>query len=152
MLFGLIADTHGYTDPKALEAFQGADRILHAGDVGSPDVLTELETVAPVTAVLGNMDWGLDLPEREIIETPWGKILLQHKDPWEERRDSAEKGRRSVPSIIVHGHTHRRRQEWRDGVLFINPGAAGLRHIRDVRSVALLELGEEGPKSRFVLL
>lgn len=120
---GVISDTHGYLPPRALRVFQGVDVILHAGDIGSQDILQALGKVAPVLAVRGNMDggaWANVLAEKESIHVGDALIHLIH-DLWRLRLNADVNGCLAV----VNGHTHRPSVETRHGVLYVNPGSAG---------------------------
>jgi len=124
---GVISDTHGLVRPEALQALRGCSHILHAGDVGRPEVLTALSQVAPVTAVRGNNDkgaWAEALPHTEVLEVESTFIYLLH--------DVADLDLDPVAatfSVVVSGHSHRPRAEVRDGVLYLNPGSAGPRRF-----------------------
>ena len=124
---GVISDTHGLLRSEALAALQGSDYIIHAGDIGDPDILIQLEAIAPVTAVRGNVDhdkWARDLPETNILEVGSTAIYVLHDvgrldlDP-----------RAASFAAVIFGHSHRPSQEMRNGVLFFNPGAAGPRRF-----------------------
>ena len=131
VVVGVISDTHGRLRPEALSALQGAQHILHAGDVGGPEVLEELQAVAPVTAVRGNMDggaWALILPETALVVLGGARIYVLH-DEQRLRFDPAQDGL----DVVVSGHTHVARSERLSGVLRFNPGSAGpRRHERPV--------------------
>lgn len=139
-LVGLISDTHGLLRPEAVAALRGADLILHAGDVGAEEVLRALSFVAPVLAVRGNNDrgaFGRALPRRLVVRIAGHGIEVVH--------DRAEAGfERGGGSrrVVVTGHSHRPCVEERDGVLFINPGAAGPRRFRLPISVGLLRISQ----------
>ena len=125
---GVISDTHGLLRPEAVEALRGSDMIVHAGDVGSPDVLRGLEKLAPVIAVRGNNDrepWAKDLPLSEAFEVGRASIYVLH-DINELDLDPRAGGF----SVVIAGHSHQPRCEERDGVLFFNPGSAGPRRFR----------------------
>ena len=141
-LIGLISDTHGLVRPSVMHALQGVELILHAGDVGSRDVLFELATIAPVQAVYGNVD---DLHTPELEEHRWltldgWRIHVSHGH--EVRAPSPNLLTRRYPEadILVYGHTHRAVVQWVDRQLVINPGAAGPRRFDVVPSVARLHL------------
>jgi hypothetical protein len=135
-LIGVISDTHGQLRPEALKAFQETDLIIHAGDIGKPEVLEALRLVAPVYAVRGNMDagvWALELPETEVVEI--GEVLLYVlHDANRLDLDPAAAGF----SCVISGHTHRPSIDNRKGVLFLNPGTAG--PFSSKGTVALLHL------------
>lgn len=130
---GVISDTHGLVRPEALDALAGCARILHAGDVGAPDVLEALARIAPVIAVRGNNDhggWARALREREIVEIEGRRILVVHQ--------MAHVGPPRGVSAVITGHSHRPSNEVRDGVLYLNPGAAGPRRFSLPVTVARL--------------
>ncbi len=145
---GVISDTHGLLRPEAVAALRGVERIVHAGDVGSPDVLRGLETVAPVTAVRGNNDraaWARDLPATEVVEVGDALLYVLH--------DLAELDldpRAAGFAAVIAGHSHAPRQEERDGVLFFNPGSAGPRRFR--LPISLGRLTVEGGRVRGTLV
>jgi hypothetical protein len=127
-VFGVISDTHGLLRPEALAALRGADRIIHAGDVGGPEVLAALAALAPVTAVRGNNDrgpWADALPASEVVEAGGVSLYVIH-DVAEIDLDPRAAGVR----VVVSGHSHRPGQTERDGVLWFNPGSAGPRRFR----------------------
>jgi putative phosphoesterase len=125
---GVISDTHGLVRPTALAALAGSELILHAGDIGSPEVLAALRDIAPVVAVRGNNDhgpWAAELPETEVVELEGLSIYLLH-DGKALDRDPKEAGL----AAVVSGHSHQPHNEVRDGVLYFNPGSAGPRRFR----------------------
>ncbi len=125
---GIISDTHGLVRPTALAALAGSELILHAGDIGSPEVLAALRDIAPVIAVRGNNDhgpWADSLPETKVVEVEGLSIYLLH-DAKALDRDPKAAGFQAV----VSGHSHQPRNEARDGVLYFNPGSAGPRRFR----------------------
>jgi putative phosphoesterase len=125
---GVISDTHGLVRPQALVALAGVERIVHAGDIGSPAVLEALGRIAPVTAVRGNNDreaWAADIPESEVLEVGGVSLYVLH-DLHELDLDPRAAGF----AAVIAGHSHQPRQEERDGVLFFNPGSAGPRRFR----------------------
>ena len=135
---GVIADTHGLMRPEALEALQGSELIVHAGDIGSPRILEDLRTIAPVVAVRGNIDkehWAQTLPEREAIECAGISLYVIH-DIKELDLDPAAAGF----SAVISGHSHRPSIRHRSGVLLLNPGSAGPRRFNLPVSVALIEV------------
>lgn len=147
---GLISDTHGLLRQQALEALRGSELILHAGDVGKPEILTALRELAPVVAVRGNVDtsdWARALPVTAVAEA--GKILLYvlHDVHTLDLNPAA-----TGFHIVVSGHSHQPGKFERDGVLYINPGSAGPRRFQLPVSVARLDLGKIPFEVEFVEL
>ncbi len=137
-IVGVISDTHGLVRPTALGALAGAELIVHAGDVGTPDVLDQLRAVAPVVAVRGNNDrgpWAGELSTTEVVELD-GVLLYVLHDVKELDLDPRAAGFR----VVIAGHSHRPGIEERDGVLFLNPGSAGPRRFTLPITVARLRL------------
>jgi putative phosphoesterase len=128
LLIGVISDTHGLLRPEAVQALRGCSSIIHAGDVGKLEILDQLRRVAPVTAVRGNVDVGDEfaaLPERVIVTIAEHRVCVLH--------DLAQLGcdpRAEGYSAVITGHSHVPRIEQRDGVLYLNPGAAGPRRFK----------------------
>ncbi len=123
----MIADTHGLIRPEALAALRGCDAIVHAGDVGSPEVLATLAALAPLTAVRGNNDrgaWARDLPETAGLEIGGAWLYVLH-DLHGLDLDPAAAGF----AAVIAGHSHRPRLEERRGTLYLNPGSAGPRRF-----------------------
>jgi putative phosphoesterase len=150
---GLIADTHNYLDPAVPDAFAGVAHILHAGDIGRPALLHDLERLAPVTAVAGNTDGPFGWRETEVVEAGGLKCLLRHiVDPHALAPAFRERLKRVRPDVVVFGHTHRPFCERRDGVWFVNPGSASRPRGGHAPSVALLHVEQEGPRVEFVRL
>lgn len=136
---GVISDTHGLLRPEALAALRGCDRIVHAGDVGAPEVLAALRALAPVTAVRGNNDrgaWAGALAESEAVEVA-GRWLYVLHDLHALDLDPAAAGF----AAVIAGHSHRPLIEERRGVLFVNPGSAGPRRFTLPVAVARLRIG-----------
>ena len=132
---GLISDTHGLLRPEALAVLTGCERIVHAGDVGSPEVLDGLERVAPVVAVRGNVDrgaWADRLPANQVAKVGTVRLYVIH-DLAALDIDPAAAGF----AAVVSGHSHRAGTFERGGVLFINPGSAGPRRFNQPASVAV---------------
>ena len=136
IIIGVISDTHGLLRPEALKALRGSLHIIHAGDVGSPEILEELSAIAPLTVVRGNVDkgaWALKLPETEDLEVGGVSIYVLH--------DLAQldlKPRSAGFAAVASGHSHVPKQETRDGVLYFNPGSAGPRRFKLPVSVGRL--------------
>jgi putative phosphoesterase len=135
---GLISDTHGLLRPEALRALRGVDFIVHAGDIGSPDILEALADLAPLTAVRGNndtADWAAHVPLRNTLAVGGVRIHVVHEMA-HLKGHALQEGTRAV----VYGHSHRPAIELKDGVLFVNPGSAGPRRFKLPVTVALLRL------------
>ncbi len=135
---GLISDTHGLVREEAFEALRGSELIIHAGDVGKPEILTALRQLAPVIAVKGNIDtapWASDLPGTAIAEAGPVNIYVLH-DIQELDLDPAAAG----IQIVVSGHSHKPSRAEKSGVLYINPGSAGPRRFQLPVTVARLDL------------
>ena len=155
MRIGVIADTHGLLEARVLQVFQGVEAILHAGDVGTAEVLEELSALAPVTAVLGNND-GFPLAHRlrdvEVADLGGVRFLILHQVGKPQNPD--EEVRRLVllhrPAVVVFGHTHAPFDQVQEGVRFFNPGGSGPRRFGLPRTVALLEVSPSGVAARFV--
>src|SRR5580704_851809 len=127
MLLGLISDTHGLLRPEALSALEGVGQILHAGDVGAPEILTALKKIAPVTAIRGNVDtqpWALTLHETELIEIEGITIYLLHDLSRLDIKPEA-----AQIAAVIYGYSHQPKIEEKNGVLYINPGSAGPRRF-----------------------
>ena len=138
LIVGVISDTHGHLYPQVAGLLQGVDHIVHAGDVGSPEVLRALRLIAPVTAVRGNMDvggWADTLPSRVEVDLGGACIVVGHIAP---RPDGAGRGGR--PVVVISGHSHIAAMEQRGDVLYLNPGAAGPRRFGRARTIARLEI------------
>ncbi|WP_165855838.1 metallophosphoesterase family protein [Marinobacter sp. JSM 1782161] len=141
MRIGVIADTHSKMRPEALEALQGSDVILHAGDVGRDDVLKALEDIAPVVAIRGNIDKtgrAADLPD--VLELDFlGHAFYMLHDVKTLDLDPRDRYR-----VVIAGHSHKPRNEWIDGVLYFNPGGAGPRRFTLPITVGQLEVTADG--------
>lgn len=149
-LVGVISDTHGLLRPEALVALAGCELIIHAGDVGSPQILVGLRTVAPVVAVRGNNDrdaWARTLPATEVVDLDGLSLYVLH-DVNELDLDPRAAGFRAV----IAGHSHRPRIEERNGVLFLNPGSAGPRRFTLPTTLARLRVHRGDLAARIVHL
>src|SRR6266540_1435532 len=147
MLIGLIADTHGYLDPRVPPALRGVDLILHAGDIGAEDVLGALASKAPVTAGVGNNDGRLGhlgLPLRVDLDLEGVRIHLVH------RLIDAAPG--PDARVVVYGHSHKALVAQREGVLWVNPGAAGRVGFHREITLALLRVENGHCGAELVLL
>jgi len=137
-MIGLISDTHGLMRPEALAALKGCDLIIHAGDVGRPEIIDQLLSVAPVVAVRGNIDkgvWAAQLPLTAVAETQRARIYVLH-DLQQLDIDPAA----AQLHIVVSGHSHKASRAERSGVLYLNPGSAGPRRFKLPITVARLDL------------
>lgn len=152
---GVISDTHGHLDPRVKEIFEQAkvDHIIHAGDIGLPFLILDLEDIAPVTAVTGNNDESLEFKDTELVELKGRKFLVHHiVDP----KAPADKIRRKIirenPDVVVFGHTHKPFCETIGNTLYFNPGYAGKPKFKLERSVAVLLCDESGITAEFTQL
>jgi putative phosphoesterase len=149
-LIGVIADTHGLLRPAAIAAFQGVERIIHAGDIDTPDVLQALRTLAPVTAVRGNMDrgpWASEFPTTAALTIEQVGVYVLHS-----LHDLDLVPEAAGFRVVVSGHSHRPAIRERNGVLYVNPGSAGPRRFRAAVSVALMEVQDTRVEVRLVRL
>lgn len=140
-VIGVISDTHGLLRPEALDALAGVERILHAGDIGSSEVIERLQQIAPVTAVRGNNDkgsWADAYAPAEVVDIEGLLVYMLH-DLNELDLDPAAAGF----AAVVSGHSHKPLVEERNGVLFLNPGSAGPRRFKLPISLAKLRI-EDG--------
>lgn len=142
LILGVISDTHGLLRPEAIAALRGAHRILHAGDIGAPEILKVLEQIAPVTAIRGNVDtgrWARFLPTAEVVEAGGVSIYLLHDLAQLDLKPEAAGFR-----VVIYGHSHQPRIEEKNGILYFNPGSAGPRRFNSAVSVGrlLIEAGK----------
>ena len=151
MKIGVISDTHNFFDPQIPKLFQGVEHILHAGDIGSPRIILELEQIAPVTAVLGNTDDpGLHFRQTEAIELAGRKFLVHHiVNPQSLDDLLSSRVAREQPDVIVFGHTHKPFNQTIGGTLFFNPGYAGKSRFGMERSLAILDCDDLGIRPHF---
>jgi putative phosphoesterase len=148
LLIGLVSDTHGLLRNEVYAAFDGVDEIFHAGDVGDPSILTELEVIAPVQAVYGNVDgWDIRdrLPETIEVERLGHRIAVVHGHQWGSPRTEDLVDAYPDFSVIVYGHTHQPLVEATPGILVVNPGSAGQRRFGRPVSTGLLALERGRP-------
>jgi len=134
----VISDTHGLLRPQAISSLEGAQLIVHAGDVGDPQILSQLRSIAPTTAVRGNIDtgaWAASLPMTEVVEIGDVHLYVLHDlaaldlDP-----------KAAGFAAVISGHTHRPAAQLRNEVLYLNPGSAGPRRFKLPIAVARLEI------------
>jgi uncharacterized protein len=144
---GVIADTHGLLRASAIAALRGSDVILHAGDIGRPDVLEGLRTLAQVTAIRGNvdLDWAAALPDTAVLTVQGQRVLMLH-----DLKTLACDPRVEGIAVVVSGHSHRPHLERRNGVVYVNPGSAGPRRFKLPIAVARLEIGAGSVEGKIV--
>src|SRR6202158_1873759 len=147
---GVISDTHGLLRPEAVKALHGSDRILHAGDIGAPEILQALAQIAPVTAIRGNVDtasWARALPQTEVVEAGGVSIYILHDLGQLDLKPEAAGFR-----VVVYGHSHQPKMEEKNGVLYFNPGSAGPRRFHLPVSVGRLTIGAGNVQAELVEL
>lgn len=150
MKTGVISDTHGLLRPEAIAALQGCEHIIHAGDIGSPEVLAQLAAIAPVQVVRGNNDldapWARELADCLRFDLNGWQVLLVH--------DIADVAANLDDSIqlVITGHSHKPSIEWRGQVLYLNPGSAGRRRFKLPVTLALLEVLADSIEPRLLPL
>ncbi len=150
MIVGLISDTHGLLREEALRALEGSDLIIHAGDVGKPEILEALSAIAPVVAVKGNIDqgpWAGKWPATAEARAGQTRMYVVH-DVQDLDLDPAAAGYR----VVVSGHSHKPGCTERAGVLYINPGSAGPRRFKLPATIARLDLSPTPWKIDFIEL
>lgn len=139
---GVISDTHGLLRDEVRQIFAGCSLIIHAGDIGTLSVLRELEQLAPVVAVRGNVDrgdWAGSLMESELLEIDGNRVYVIHdlgSFPLTVPADTVD--------IVVYGHSHRPNLVYREGTLYLNPGSAGPRRFNLPASVGLMRIEPDG--------
>jgi putative phosphoesterase len=141
MRIGIISDTHGLLRPEAQRALLGVQLIIHAGDVGAPEILTQLKLIAPVFAVRGNVDtqpWAQELPLTSVVETSGCSFYLLHNLQQLDFNPQA-----AGFDAVISGHTHQAAQRLEAGVLYLNPGSAGPRRFHLPVTLALLETAKQ---------
>ena len=148
MKVGIISDTHGLLRPEAIAALQGCEWIIHAGDIGSADILTQLAAIAPLHVVRGNNDldasWAASIADHLRLDLGGWPTLLVH--------DIADVAALIDPSVrlIVTGHSHKPLIEWRGPTLYLNPGSAGRRRFKLPVTLALLEVTDKALEPRLL--
>jgi uncharacterized protein len=157
---GVISDNHGYLDPAVLEVFSGVTHIIHAGDIVDPEILERLGTVAPVTAVVGNMDSGgptAELPRHVVGEVAGVRFVVGHKRKrlLKDLAAGSIEGlsKSAAPDLVIYGHDHVPAAAWVDGTLYLDPGSASAPHEEDDGpTVAIVEVRPAGLAVTFVPL
>jgi putative phosphoesterase len=147
---GLISDTHGLLRPEAIAALCGSDRIIHGGDIGTAEILSQLAAIAPVSGVRGNNDkgaWAQKLPEFERLDFEGCHLYIVH-----DLREMDINPVAAGVDVVVSGHSHKPSIEVRDGVLFVNPGSAGPRRFKLPVTVAEIRMTGRKPSARIVEL
>ena len=137
MRVGVLSDTHGLLRPEVLPALLGCEHILHAGDVGDASILDVLRTVAPVTAIRGNIDGTgpcAALPATEAVTLAGHLFYLVHSIDDLDLHPAA-----AGIAAVIYGHSHQAAMDWKDGVLYFNPGSAGPRRFRLGVTLGILE-------------
>ena len=140
MRIGIISDTHGLLRPEAIEQLAGSDHIIHAGDIGAPQVIERLRVIAPTTAVRGNIDvgtWAKDYPATRLVVLTGRAFYVLHNLK-EINVDPAMSG----IDVVVSGHSHRPRIETKAGVLYVNPGSAGPRRFKLPIALVLITISD----------
>jgi putative phosphoesterase len=145
---GVISDTHGLVRAEALAALLGCDAIVHAGDIGKPEVLEQLAKLAPLTAIRGNVDkWAADLPDTVVLALAGKRFYVIHN------LKELDLDPRSAGFVaVISGHSHVPKSEMRDGVLYLNPGSAGPRRFRLPVAVARIHVHKDGVEAELVTL
>ena len=145
---GVISDTHGLVRAEALAVLRGCDAIVHAGDIGKPEVLEQLAKLAPLTAIRGNVDkWATDLPDTVALALAGKRFYVIHN-----LKELDLDPRSTGFAAVISGHSHVPKSEMRDGVLYLNPGSAGPRRFRLPVAVAKIRVHKDGVEAELVTL
>ena len=147
-LIGVISDTHGRLPPSVSKAFQNTDLIIHAGDIGDPEIIDSLEKIAPLRAVRGNMDmgqWAIGLKRTDTIKIGIRLLYVIH-----DAYHLISQAPSNRYHVVVYGHTHRPQVKKQQGVLFVNPGSAVQPRYGYPPSVALLEFNGAHVNARLI--
>lgn len=150
MRIGIISDTHGLLRPEALAALQGCERLIHAGDIGKPQVLEALEELATLDAIRGNVDsgdWAAAIPETLDLRIGGLRVYVTHDVKTMEIDPVAE-----GIDVVISGHSHQPKIEQVNDVLYLNPGSAGSRRFKLPISLALLDIEDGQPRAQLVTL
>mgnify|MGYP005835426685 FL=1 len=146
---GVLSDTHGVLPAGIAGRFSGVDAILHAGDIGEPEVLETLQAIAPLLAVRGNMDvgpWARSLPRQAVLEAGPVCILVVHD------RMDLRRGEPSPARVVVSGHTHRPEIAEENGVLYLNPGSAGFPRRGEPPTLGLIRIHDGDAEAELIYL
>ena len=138
MIIGVISDTHGLLRPEAVELLRGSEHIIHAGDIGAPEIVGELEKISPVTAICGNVDteaWARRFAKTEVVELGGLFLYVIHDANALDLNPKA-----AGFAAVISGHSHKPKQEVKDGVLYFNPGSAGPRRFKLPISVGRIQI------------
>lgn len=147
-VIGVISDTHGLLRPEALKHLSDVAQIIHAGDIGSPNVLEKLQSLAPVSAVRGNNDkgpWADAIPESLLFEVRGHTIHVLHELAKIDMSPAA-----AGVAVVISGHSHKPEVEERDGVLFLNPGSLGPRRFRLPIALAKLYITDTAVRAEII--
>lgn len=139
---GIISDTHGLLRPEALRALAHVDHIIHAGDIGDPEIIIALRRIAPVTAIRGNVDtseWAYDYAETETVRLANKTVYVLH----DLKALTIDPSNRGI-EVVVSGHSHVPKIQMIDGVLYVNPGSAGRRRFKLPITLATLDVTRKG--------
>jgi len=152
MKIGVISDTHGLVRPEIYDVFEGVDLILHAGDIGSRDVIIELEAIAPVNAVAGNVDVDLFHLFKKKMKIPIGKYVFHLQHIIEDIPEETEDKRETISELVVFGHSHQPFSRQVGDTLYFNPGSAGPRRFKLPVAVGILSINEDAVREEVVRL
>ena len=142
---GIISDTHGLLRPEAERALTGVEHIIHAGDIGRPEIIDALRRIAPVTAIRGNVDngeWAREYPDTNLVRLAGKSIYVLHD------LKTLQADARAGIDVIVSGHSHVPKIDTAGGVLYLNPGSAGRRRFKLPITLATLEVTREGMRPK----
>jgi putative phosphoesterase len=140
VIVGVISDTHGLLRPEALDLLRGSEHIIHAGDLGEPEIIPALERIAPVTAIRGNIDkdaWAQRFPETQVVELGGLHFYVIHDLNALDLNPKA-----AGFAAVISGHSHQAKQETKDGVLYFNPGSAGPKRFKLPVTLGRLEIAD----------
>jgi putative phosphoesterase len=148
MRIGIISDTHGLLRPETVQLLAESDHIIHAGDIGAPEVIEGLRKIAPTTAIRGNVDvgeWASEYRDTELVTLAGRRLYVLHNLK-EIKLDPAASGF----AVVISGHSHRPKIEMKNSVLYVNPGSAGPRRFKLPTAVAILGFSDDAIVPRIV--